>query len=338
MKLLFINIITFFSGCLFLLACNKQTADVFVPNVVQIDTTWTNVDSTPSSTLTPPATLPIIDSLEVGDEDHQVINVGDSLILNFPQGGFLSTNQSNTPIKSTSKIKADITVIKTKGELIRRGISTVAKNSQLLNIGNLVGLRIFYKGNPAFWSQLVPPIQLHIRDTKPNQSVRFLVLQPVQSGIRDSAWGIPPVSPLSFLNTVSVYNNPPSGNNPKSSGYFYTTTNVGWFGSAAFIDSTLPKTRINVFLPITFTNKNTSVFAVFDAQKTVLKLIANPKGKSFSVANVPLNSKITIVSISKYNGESYLGTSSFTANSSSPVSIVPIKKTMQEINHYLNGL
>ena len=320
-------------------ACNKQATDVFVPNVIQLDTTWTNVDSTPVATLTPPATPSIIDSLSVGDDNHQSISEGDSILLNFPQGGFLSSTQPNSSIKSSSKIKVDITVIKTKGELIRRGMSTVSKNKQILAIADLIGLKLSYKGNPAFWNQPLQPIQVHIKDLKPNSSVRFIVPQPpVQGSPKDSIWGNSSSSPGSFFNTVSVYNNPASGGNPKTTGYLYTTNNIGWFGGAVFIDSTLPKTRINVFLPITFTNKNTTVFAVFDAQKTVLKLNPNPQGKSFSVANVPINSKVTIVSISKSNGDSYLGTSSITAISTDPVKIVPIKKSMQEINQYLNGL
>lgn len=321
-------------------ACNKQTPDVFVPNIVQADTTWTSVDSITPISLTPPASPTIIDSLTVQDDDHQSINEGDSITVNFPQGGFFSSNQPNSPIKASAKIKAELIVIKSKGDLIKRGISTIAKNGQILSIGDLINVRLTTKGNPVFWSQLATPIQIFIKDSKPSSSMRFITLQPTSGGPRDSAWGIPPPPsiPNSIQNTVISYPNPIGGNLPKAPGYIYSSNNIGWFGSAIFIDSTLPKTILNVFLPLTYTNKNTNIFAVFDNQKTVLLLKPNPKGKSYSVPNVPINSRITLISISKLNGDSYLGISSIVANSSNPTSIVPNKKTMQEINQYLNGL
>ncbi len=337
MKLIFINITLFFTSILFLQACKKQTPDVFVPNVVQADTTWTSIDSITPMTLTPPPPPSIIDSLTVQDDDHQSINEGDSITVNFPKGGFLASNQTNTPIKVSTKIKTELLVIRSKGDLIKRGISTVARNGQLLAIGDLINMKITNKGNPVFWNQSVPPFQLFIKDAKPSSTMRFIALLPFSVASRDSGWGLLPQSPNSFLNTVTPYFNSSSGNLPKVSGYLFTSNNIGWFGSAIFIDSALPKTILNVFLPLTYTNKNTSVFAIFDNQKTVLLLKANPNGKSYSVPNVPINSKITFVSISKLNGDSYLGTSSIVATSSNPTTIVPYKKTMQEINQYLNG-
>ena len=334
MKINFIHIISFITIGLLIQACNKPSPDVFVPSTVQSDTTWANADSTPSQILTPPPQPPVIDSFAIND-DGETLTKGDSLSFNFPQGGCLASNQPNSTLKSSTNVRANITILKSIGDFIKNSVATVTKNNQLLIAGNFINIKLSNKGNPVYWNPNVP-IQVKIKDTNPITATNFVIYQPIPGG-KDSLWVAPPINNNS-PRPIQIYTNPASGKTPKSTGYTITSNNIGWFGNAFFCDSSVPKTVINVWLPLNFTNKNTTVFAAFNSQKTVLKFKANPQGKSYSVMNVPLNTKLTIISISKLNGTSYLGTYTITATSSNPISLNPVVKTMQQINQYLNSL
>ena len=80
------------------------------------------------------------------------------------------------------------------------------------------------------------------------------------------------------------------------------------------------------------------VYAVFDNYKTVIRLKANPLGKSYGIAGIPVNAKVTIVSISKIKGIYYLGNSAVTVSDSKPFTVIPNQIYKQFLNDFLKGL
>ncbi|MBY0480963.1 MAG: hypothetical protein K2Q21_06395 [Chitinophagaceae bacterium] len=122
-------------------------------------------------------------------------------------------------------------------------------------------------------------------------------------------------------------------------GYKLEASHLRWISAHRYMDSTVAKTNIYAILPPNFTNKNTQVFTVFNNNRTVLAMQSDIGSRSFMTGNIPLRSKITLVSISKIGLDLYLGTK--VVNDVGTVinySISPEKKTLAQILDYLNAL
>ncbi len=319
-------------------SCKKTSEGDFVPNppVQQADTTWLVNDSVPPVTAEldkPVAT----DSFNCnGSDDGNKISISDSVSVVFPSGGCMTTpNKPSTTITSKSaKIRANILVLTSKGDIVRHRVPTTS-NGILLNFGAYVNIKLTYKGSPVYWnSALQKQIQVKVRtkDRYPTIPMQYFMYQPDSTG-KDTLW-LPqlnhgPVAP------TYVGNGSSGGSN---NGYLITSNKIGWFGCANFLNSNPNKTRLNAFLPINFTNKNTVVYAVFNETKTIVRLKANPQGKSYGVAGIPVDSKVTLVSISKIDGLYYLGTSTTSATSSNPITITPHLSNLHSIDQSLRDL
>ena len=309
--------------------CTKSPIQTIIPGLVD-DTTWAAVDTIPKITDSLDETL-VVDSFNCASDraNANVISIGDSISLYFPVGGCIATaNDASTTIKKSTKIKTEIRILATKGDLVRFHASSVSNNS-LLVIGDFINIKLSYKGNEVFWNPFSQPIQVRIKAANTNRAMSYFSFQPVSttSNTKDSTW-----SP-----------------NLGSSGYGYVTTRNGYqiftnitrmFGCASYLDknNSLPKTRLNAFLPLRYTNQNTLVYAVFNTYKTVVRLKSNPSGKSYGIAGIPVNAKVTIVSISKIKGTYYLGYSSVTATDSEPFTVIPNQIDVDSLNAYLKSL
>ena len=341
MKRFFTNISITISLLLILEGCQKTTTGVFVPNPSQQpDTTWYPTDSIPTVTDTfqKPVTT---DSFNcVSSDDGSKISINDSFSIIFPNGGCMTTqNKPSTTITNKSaKIKANIMILTSIGDIIRHRVPTLS-NGNLLNIGAYVNIKLSYKGNPVYWnSTLQKPIQIKVRtkDKYPlQQYIQYFMFQADSTG-KDTFWL--PVPGHGQVNQVTpTYVGNGSQNSPNN-GYLMNSNKVGWFGCASFLPILSKTTRINAFLPITFTNKNTVVYAVFNNSKTLVRLKSNPLGKSYGASGIPVNAAITIVSISKIDGKFYLGTNQTIATSSDPIKISPNLIDKYALEQYLLSL
>ena len=98
-----------------------------------------------------------------------------------------------------------------------------------------------------------------------------------------------------------------TGSGPNNKGYEMTTKSIRWIGCGRYVDSTLPKNKLTAILPPNFTNKNTVVFAVLENTKTIIELKADYNSRTFAALNIPLNTKLNIISISKIGNAFYYG-------------------------------
>ncbi len=122
-------------------------------------------------------------------------------------------------------------------------------------------------------------------------------------------------------------------------GYHLEASHLRWISAHRYLDSTMAKTNIYGILPPNYTNKNTQVFVVFNNNRTVLAMNSDLGTRSFKTGNIPLRSKITLVSISKIGQDLYLGIK--VVNDVGTIinySITPEKKTLAQILDYLNSL
>lgn len=313
---------------------NMNEPDVFIvdTSIAINDTVWANNDTFPSITsvlIQPNA----VDSFS-NDEDT-IVKLKDGSIVSFPSSGSINPGQNPSPLPPKTIIRSEISIIRTKGDLIKCGISTLGVNNSLMDVSAIVNINLFNKKNnkELLWNVNNPRknIAIKLNSSKIDSSANYYYYQYGSSTLKDSNWIASPNTGLPPLNPPRVTYNQGS--------YAILSNRIGWFGLMKPVNQSIAKTKLAAYLPLNFTNKNTIVYAVFDNSKSVVRLKSNARGKTFSIPNIPTNSNVTIVSLSLIGNEFYLGIKkSIVSANNSPVSVLPIKKTMQEIALYLNSL
>src|SRR4030095_11443969 len=124
----------------------------------------------------------------------------------------------------------------------------------------------------------------------------------------------------------------------RSYGYEMFCKRFNWINCDKFTDTTKPRTTVSAILPVNFTNNNTAVYLVFKDMLSVVRMYANVTNRLFYFDNVPTNSKVTVVSISKIGDNIYLGTKEATITRNLVVKLSPDKKTKKEVDDYINSL
>jgi len=318
------------------IGCKKNTnePDVFIidTSIAINDTVWANNDTFPSITsvlIQPNA----VDSFR--NNDDFTVRMMDGSTVKFPIGGCLNSGQNPSPLPPQTLIRSEISIIRSKGDLIKCGISTLGNNNSLMEASAIVNINMFNKkGNKELLWDVNNPfkiIDIKLISNKVDTSAKFYYYQSGSNTLKDSNWiaspntGIPPLNPPRVM-----YN---------QSSYAILSNRIGWFGLMKPINQTLSKIKLAAYLPLNFTNKNTIVYAVFDNSKSVVRLKSDARGKTFSTPNIPANSNVTIVSLSLIGNEFYLGTKKSTATTNnSPLKVLPTKKTLQEIVLFLDSL
>lgn len=332
--------LVFITGCLLLLfftGCQKELSDNFstYTNHPLNDTLWArNVSAGASVNELIGLLVPeiVIDSFEV-DRDT-TLKYGDSLEIAFTAGSCIASGTT----APTGKVKLEIVRLKTKGDYIKAFKPTTA-DSYLLETGGAFFIRVSKDGKEL---SLAPGATVKIRfsDTQEPQS-NFQVFygkenNPVAANRIDTSFTWTRDTDTSFLKIFQKLSNT-SGIGIK--GYELTSKNLRWISAQRYIDSTRPKAKITAILSPNFTNKNTAVFAVFTDQKTIVKLGADFASRSFAAANIPRNSKIKLVSISRIGDALYLSTKDISdIGITVAYSLKPEKKSLKDIAGFLNGL
>ena len=335
-------------GCLLLLllaACNKEISNNtgFTPyaNNPLNDTAWnkTIIGDLPIYKLadTIEQHIAIVDSFDL--TTNQTLNFGDSLEIDIDANSF--TIPYNTPgvagnISLTGLANIQILRLSTKGDFIKA-----------------------YKPNSSFGFPLETASGFFIRVTKDNQE---LVLNPGSSIKIKYADIVDPVSNMQVFYGRESLPIPSGALDPDQTwvrdqdtswiktfvkqtgsglikGYELQANKLRWISAHRYLDSTVAKTNIYAILPPNFTNKNTLVFTVFDKSRTSLALEGDLTTRSFTTGNIPLGSKITLISLSLIGSDLYLGTK--VVNDVGTVvnySFTPVKQSLGQILDYLNSL
>ena len=334
MKKIFFILFLGLGALMLMQSCTKSPTETVVQPVPVDDTTWATVDTIPKITdsLDKPV---VVDSFNcaISDDNANTINIGDSVTVNFPVGGCMTVNNDpNTIIKKSTKIRAEVRILASKGDLIRFHASTIS-NSNIIAIGAFINIKLFYKGKEIFWNAAAPPIQVKIKAPNTTQILNYFSFQPSAPNSKDSTW-LPNLSSINYGLVV------PYKDNQKRNWYQITSNRTRLFGCAYYIDKDNPKpqTRLNVFLPLKYTNENTLVYAVLDKYKSVIRLKPNAQGKSYGTTGIPVNEAVTIVSISKIKGVYHLGIKPVTVADSKPITVLPNDTTKSEVNNFLKNL
>jgi len=328
-------------------ACQKEmsTNDITIyPGNPLNDTIWTR--TTPSNGSVNDLVnyfLPqvIIDSFDASKSDV-TLSYGDSLSISFPAGSCVGTSANGgTPGVPSGKVQLQILRLKTKGDYIKTFRPTTS-NGYLLEAAGGFFIRILSKEGKELALAPGATVKLSFSDidpVKPNMQAFYgkeTYPLPANSVIdtgftwmrdTDTSW----LSTFQRPSTIS--------GNAIINGYTINVKNLRWVAAERYIDSTAKKAKIFAILPPNFTNQNTAVFAVFMNQKTIVNLAPEYSSRSFTASNIPIGSKIRLITISKIGDDFYMGTKDINDLGTTTIfPISPSKMGLTDILTYLNSL
>jgi len=330
-------------SALFFTACQKELSDNFstYPGNPLNDTIWVrNVSGTASVHELADLLLPqvIVDSFEVTRDT--TLQYGDSLEISFTAGSCIGTGIGGGPtgVLPPGKVRLEVLRLKTKGDYIKAFKPTTA-NGYLLETGGAFFIRVSKDGKDLALASGAS-VKIRFSDTEdPKTNMQTFYGKesnpfPV-SGI-DTSFNWVRDTDTTWLKTFQKSS---QGTGPGIKGYELIAKNVRWVAAERYVDSTRPKAKITAILPLNYTNKNTAVFAIFTDQKTIVNLRGDYPSRSFAATNIPLASKIKLVTISKIGDDLYLGTKDINdVGSVVAYSITPDKKSLKDILIFLNSL
>ena len=316
-------------------ACSKAVSEDFISyqNNPLNDTAWTNNGynaAALNSIIFPEITrnTTVVDSFNCFTDSK--LSFGDSIIVSFPANAFSTLN--GAPITNgNSKVKAEITVLKKRGDFIKYGAPTTNIFS-LLEAGNYCDVKLTRDGQEIMLSA-GSQATIKIKDSTASTNMKLFSGNIVKYN-KDTLLSWSP----STNGKINLWLDNSAPYSSKIFGYEFTTNSIRWFGAASYVDSSQAKTRLNVILPSNYTNKNTIVFTALKMQKTVISLLNDPTTKTFFSYNIPLNAEFTLVAISKINADYYLDYRVIKAANPNPVSLAPSKKTFSQVLSFLDNL
>jgi hypothetical protein len=326
-KLSFILLITVLLG-----SCKKEFSDNFVPypNLGLNDTIWNNkpltggfIDSISNAINKNNGWL--VDSFNLASEKK--FKYYDNLEILFPAHSYSIANNNSIPIQD-GMIKFELLPLLKKGDYIKYLIPTTSKNYLLESPGSFL-IKLSWRGQDVDMLQNTA-FNIRWRDDNPKTNMKFFEGFPIPN--RDSlfTW-----LPQLIDGYVTTWDSTSFGVSKK--GYQITSKSTDWISSSNFLDTT-QTTRLNVTLPLNYTNKNSFVFAVYNNKNTVVRLTTDFATRSFYCLKVPVNSSITLISISLIDNEFYWGTRSVNVTNADRLTVSPIKTSVANIINALDNL
>ena len=328
------SIIVVLFAAIAITACQKESSDEFVmyPNNAMNDTVWAS-NGTFFSSLNKIITQDLMMPSIVDSFDYSVDNTlifGDSLQTYFSASSCVNANGSN--ITKNGKIKIEINLLKKKSDFMKFALPTTSSVA-LLEASNYINIKLSQDGQEVFLNPN-SQVKIRIRDTAINNDMKFFT----GSSIKYNADSVFSWSFAPNIGKVGFWKDNAGSSSSKILGYEFTTNKLRWIGAAYFTDSLQPKTRVNVTLPLNYTNKNTAVFAVFKSKKTVIGLLNDAATKTFFALNIPVNTELALVSLTKINNDYYLGSKVTKITNPDLITIMPEKKTLAQIIEFIDKL
>jgi hypothetical protein len=317
-------------------SCTKETSDGFspYPNSPLNDTTWSLqvAGDAPANQL--------LESLRFSaklDSFNAVtgasIRVSEFADVIIPANAFASNGTV-----TGGNIKVEVTHLRKKGDLVRFAKPTTSYGRLLETSTGTFYIRAIKEGQELSLAQN-KYVKIKFRDSLLTNDMRVFygeqnIAPPYPLGTNPAFTWFQAMD-TSSVRTFSQVDS--FGNTIK--GYDMSTARTKWINSEYFIDTLqTTRTKLNVVLPPNFTNKNTTVFAVFKDRKIVVQLEPELSSRSFYTVNIPVSRNITLVTLSKIGDDLYLGNKSIISAPNHPEVITPEKKTKAQISLFLDSL
>jgi hypothetical protein len=301
-------------------SCKKEASDEFLldPSNSLNDTAWRAsilADAPVNKIFEGLSPLPQTASFDV-QRVHK-LEFNDYLQITFP--GNACIGESGEKISGMAKIEVDY--LKTRGDMIRFKRATTSYD-RILESGGAFNIRVSQNGKQL---KIAPQkfIIIRYRSSKTDPNMNIFYGDTTVTNLDNFTWV--PAADSPRINTWR-------------DGYELFCKKFNWINCDKFTDTTNPRTTVSVILPVNFTNNNTAVYLVFKNILSVVRMYANITNRLFYSNNIPINSNVTIVSISKLGDNFYLGTKETTVTKNLVVRLSPEKKTKKQIDDYITSL
>lgn len=313
---------------LLLLSCKKEYSEVFIndPGNPANDTAWksTVANNAPVNQILNALKnkSALIDSFDAATGG--IINFGDSIIIDLPANAYKNSTGENT----SGKVQLELLLLRKKGDFIRYQRPTASGN-YLLETGGAVYIKVTKNGEPV---DLVngEMVNISYKESSPNNNMQLFYGDTTVNNTGNFDWQ-PADSGRGYVNTKY-------DSTHFFKGYELLSNRFSWINCDRFIDTTVDKTICSALLPLNFTNNNTALFIVFKEQRIVARMFADPEHRLFSLQNIPIGSKITMISLSTIGNDYYLASKDVIVRQSMYANLMPEKKTLNDINVYIDGL
>lgn len=309
----------------FYLASCQKDSDVFVPDPgQQLDSAWvgTITNNMQVSTLTE-RIAGTFESTQASTLNDTAVRNNTGLLIEIPRGSLLSSGTD-----FTGAYRIEYLLLQKKGDFIRYGVPT-SSNRFPLESGGALLLRMFTSTGVAITVNPLKRIYIKYNDDAPKSGMSLYYGALTASANTPFNWL--PSNDGSIVNTWA-------SNTPVAKGYVVATSRTGWLNVDRLLEPTLATTEINTVLPNLFSNANTVVFMVFKSIRSVVQLSGNAATRTFSFPNIPLNSEVKFVTISKVGDSYYLGVKDERIISNFSNFIKPELSSLDKINAFLNTL
>ncbi len=330
-------------------SCGKDS-DEFIPtNTTTIvinkgDTTWqtdlTTLNNVPTSQVPPLNIEKLMGELvseptehEVSAERGGIITTPDNVTVEFQANSCV--NQNNRPC--TGALKVEVLVVRKKGEFLLNNLPTISGGKQLIS-GGAVRVKVSQNGaevnvlrtNPyriRFQPTLTPDPTMQLFDGK-------------QLGRFNFDWV---AIPTSLPNAPRLATWADSSQGRRTTGYELLLDRFSWINCDRFSgDSTSLTNKFCVALPDSFTNQNTSVFAVFRDINSVVSLVGDGRTKQFCVPSnyrgLPIGRVINIISIATIKDRIYIGKKEVTIAANAVIPVQPTLTTKEAAKDLISNL
>lgn len=327
-------LLTILIGCILFTSCTKEYSEQFhayETNPLN-DTAWkTSITSNApinqiTNTLSENRNT-FVDSFNAVTGGTVVFS--DSLKIIFPANACVAIPGTTL----YGKVKVELTQLKRKGDFVRFAKPTTSVY-RLLQTGGSFNVRLSQNGYPL---SLAPNASYKIvyRNQTVSNDMRFFYEDAVAISTQDT---IKTWLPSDNLGTVTNWQQYDTATNTVYRGYELTSRKLNWINCDFFNDSTSASTKLNVSLPLNFTNNNTQAYIVFKGKNIIAKLYSDYATRLFTFPKVPVNSEVYLIVIGKLGNDYYFTSKSLNIVNANIISAQPEPKTLGYINNYLDNL
>lgn len=303
-------------------ACNGDTSNEFVanPNLPVNDTSWSsaagNISTVDAAFPLPPAAEEVLDN-----------TANDTIFTPSFDAYFPAFSVINNGQAVNGSVDSKISFVRKKGDCIKLGRGTVDIAGNPLELGFALSFRAWQGSTALAYSQTSNPTVFVRTNTSSTNWQLFYGHNVNSSTIPVNTWRVPnDNSNFQWVNTIG------------NVGYFVDAKNTQFFGLLRAVDTPNGTARLNVILPLNYTNKNTSVYIVLASTNCVLKLQADAVNKVFFANKVPNGMPATLVVASKIGDDYFYNSRTITTAPGLIFNVVPQASTQAAITAALDAL
>jgi hypothetical protein len=304
------------------LSCKKENSSEFVPdaNNSYNDTTWMQ---------TIPVNAAVNELFQILSPAPQTksFDVAAGAAFSFDNNVEItfSPNSPSTTTSGDANVAVDHLAL--KGDIIRFGKSTTSGNKLLVSAGAF-RINVAQNGSTLEIAN-DKTVRIKFPALKPDNAMKIFYGDTSVNSREGFTW-------IESSDSIKLMKDPGGAD----TGYFYEmiSKKFEWVSCDRFYNYRGEQTKVSVFLPVNFTNKNTAVFLVSKNEFITARCRADYMHRLFYIENIPVGETFKIVTVSKIDNDLYWGIKEANITKDIIIKVSPEKKTAADIITYLSNL